>query len=144
MRMENFTPISALLGGALIGLGATVLLALNGRIAGISGIAAGVIRPARNDWAWRAMFVAGLIAGAAAYRFGGGPLQDLQFIPSTLAIVLAGFLVGFGARLGGGCTSGHGICGLARVSKRSIIAVAVFTGTAVTTVYLVRHGLVGV
>ena len=137
--MENFTPFSALLGGALIGLAATVLLVLNGRIAGISGIAAGVIRPARGDWAWRAVFVAGLIAGAAAYRFAGGPLQSLQFIPGTLAIVLAGFLVGFGARLGSGCTSGHGVCGLARLSKRSMAAVVVFTMTAMITVYLIRH-----
>ncbi len=140
--MENFTPLSALFGGALIGLAATVLLALNGRIAGISGIAAGVIRPARGDWAWRAVFVAGLIAGAAAYRFGGGPLQDLQFVPGTLAIVLAGFLVGFGAGLGSGCTSGHGVCGIARLSGRSIVATLCFMAAAAVTVYVARH-LVG-
>ncbi len=138
--MENFTPISALFGGALIGLGAITLLALNGRIAGISGIAAGLIRPARGDWAWRAVFVVGLIAGAAAYRFAGGALQNLQFVPAALMLVIAGFLVGFGARLGGGCTSGHGVCGLARLSPRSIAAVAVFTVTAMITVYLIRHG----
>ena len=138
--MENFTPLSALFGGALIGLGATTLLALNGRIAGISGIAAGLVRPVRGDWAWRAVFVVGLIAGAAAYRFAGGPLQNLQFVPATVMLVIAGFLVGFGARLGGGCTSGHGICGLAQLSPRSIAAVAVFTVTAMITVYLIRHG----
>ncbi len=138
--MENFTPYSALFGGALIGLGATVLLALNGRIAGISGITDGLIRPRRGDWAWRAAFVAGLILGVAAYRLGGGPLQNLEFVRATLALVIAGFLVGFGARLGSGCTSGHGVCGLARLSPRSIAAVTVFTISAGITVYLIRHG----
>ena len=139
MTMENFTPFSALFGGALIGLGATVLLALNGRIAGISGIANGFIRPSRGDWAWRAAFVVGLIAGAGAYRLGGGPLQNLEFVPATLGLVIAGFLVGFGARLGSGCTSGHGVCGLARLSPRSLAAVIVFTVSAAITVYLIRH-----
>jgi len=139
MTMENFTPFSALFGGALMGLGATILLALNGRIAGISGIANGLIRPARGDWAWRAAFVAGLIAGAAAYRLGGGSLQNLEFVPATLGLVIAGFLVGFGARLGSGCTSGHGVCGLARLSPRSLAAVIVFTVSAMITVYLIRH-----
>jgi uncharacterized membrane protein YedE/YeeE len=115
------------------------LLALNGRIAGISGIANGLIRPSRGDWAWRAAFVVGLIVGAAAYRFGGGPLQNLEFVPATLGLVIAGFLVGFGARLGSGCTSGHGVCGLARLSPRSFAAVIVFTVSAMITVYLVRH-----
>jgi hypothetical protein len=86
MTMENFTPVSALFGGTLIGLAATTLMLLNGRIAGISGITCGVIRPTRGDWAWRAMFVIGLITGALAYRFGGGPLQNLQFLPSTLFV----------------------------------------------------------
>ena len=137
--MENFTPIYSLLGGALVGLGAVTLLALNGRIAGISGIVNGVIRPVKGDWPWRAVFILGLIAGTAIYRFAGGPVQTLQFIPSSILLVIAGFLVGFGARLGSGCTSGHGVCGLARLSPRSIAAVATFTASAMITVYLFRH-----
>ncbi len=141
--MENFTPLSALAGGALIGLGAVVLLWLNGRIAGISGIAAGLLPPDRGEAMWRVAFLVGLVGGAAIYRFLGGPLQVLQFSMSTFMIALAGLLVGFGAGLGGGCTSGHGVCGLARLSKRSLTAVTVFTLTAGLTVYLVRHVLWG-
>jgi len=141
--IENFTPFSALAGGALIGLGAVVLLWLTGRIAGISGIAAGLLPPDRGDILWRVAFLVGLIGGAAIYRALGGPLQTLQFNVSTFMVVLAGLLVGFGAGLGGGCTSGHGVCGLARASKRSITALVVFTFTAGLTVYLIRHVLRG-
>ena len=141
--MENFTPFSALAGGVLIGLGAVVLLWLNGRIAGISGIAAGLLPPNRGDALWRLAFLVGLMGGAAIYRFLGGPLQVLQFSMSTFMIALAGLLVGFGAGLGGGCTSGHGVCGMARLSKRSFAAVTIFTLFAGLTVYMIRHYLRG-
>ena len=141
--MENFTPFSALAGGVLIGIGAVVLLWLTGRIAGISGIAAGLLPPDRGDALWRLAFLVGLIGGAAIYRYLGGPLQMLQFSTSTLMIAIAGLLVGFGAGLGGGCTSGHGVCGLARLSKRSLAAVTIFTLFAGLTVYMIRHYLRG-
>lgn len=137
----NFTPVSALVGGALIGFAAVLLLWLTGRIAGISGIAAGLLPPARGDIVWRAAFLIGLIAGAGLYRAFGGPLQFLEFRVSTFMIFLAGLTVGFGTGLGGGCTSGHGVCGLARLSKRSVTAVVVFTLFAGLTVYLIRHVL---
>jgi uncharacterized membrane protein YedE/YeeE len=141
--MESYSPISALAGGAFIGLGAVVLLWLTGRIAGISGIAAGLLPPDRGDALWRLAFLVGLIGGAAIYRYLGGPLQMLQFSTSTFMIAIAGVLVGFGAGLGGGCTSGHGVCGLARLSKRSITAVTLFTLFAGLTVYMIRHFLRG-
>lgn len=141
--MESYSPISALAGGAFIGLGAVVLLWLTGRIAGISGIAAGLLPPDRGDALWRLAFLVGLIGGAAIYRYLGGPLQMLQFSTSTFMIAMAGVLVGFGAGLGGGCTSGHGVCGLARLSKRSLTAVTLFTLFAGLTVYMIRHYLRG-
>ena len=141
--MEKFTPFSALAGGVLIGLGAVMLLWLTGRIAGISGIAAGLLPPGRGDALWRLAFLVGLIGGAVIYRFLGGPLQVLHFSMSTFMVALGGLLVGFGAGLGGGCTSGHGVCGLARLSKRSLCAVTIFTLFAGLTVYLIRHQLRG-
>jgi len=141
--MENFTPLSALAGGALMGLGAVVLLGLTGRIAGISGIAAGLLPPGRGEALWRLAFLVGLVGGGAIYRTLGGPLQAIQFSMSTFMIVVGGLLVGFGAGLGGGCTAGHGVCGVARASKRSLSAVAVFILTAGLTVFLIRHALWG-
>ena len=136
----EFTPVSALLGGALIGLAATLLLAGIGRIAGISGIVNAVIEQ-RDDRDWRLAFLAGLIGGAALwFAFGIGvaaPRVGFQ-LPWLIA---AGLLVGFGTRLGSGCTSGHGICGLARFSRRSLAAVLAFMGAGVATVYVVRHVL---
>ena len=115
--MENFTPVSALIGGALIGGAATLLLALNGRIAGVAGILGGLLPAAKGDAAWRLLFLAGLVIGALAYATlsGNAPLV----IDATLPMLIAGGLItGFGARLGGGCTSGHGVCGLGRLSPR--------------------------
>ena len=133
-----FTPITALLGGALIGLAATVLYVGNGRIAGISGI----LNPAlerRDERGWRIAFLAGLIAAAAAwFAFSGDVARSGFPLPWLIA---AGLLVGFGTRLGNGCTSGHGICGLARLSKRSLAAVLTFMGSGVATVYVLRHVL---
>ena len=128
----------SLLGGVLIGLSAAVLLLFNGRVAGISGIAFGLMRRhSAPEWAWRAAFVFGLMAagGWAMHLLGqrgGSPA-------STSVLVLAGLLVGFGTSLGSGCTSGHGVCGLARLSKRSLVAVLVFMVAAMLTVYVTRH-----
>jgi len=132
--------LSALLGGTLIGFSAVLLLLLNGRIAGISGIVNGLTQKSRRDeWLWRAAFIAGLmVAGGAAMRWLGQSTPS----PSSLPVLVgAGLLVGFGTRLGGGCTSGHGVCGLGRLSKRSLVAVLVFMAVAIGTVYVVRHVL---
>jgi uncharacterized membrane protein YedE/YeeE len=134
----GFTPISALLGGALIGLAATLLYAGIGRIAGISGILNGAIEQ-RAERGWRIAFLLGLIAAAGAWLYGNGITPRDGFPLAWL--LLAGLLVGFGTRLGNGCTSGHGICGLARLSRRSLIAVLVFMGGGIATVYVLRHVL---
>ena len=141
--MENFTPLSGAIGGALIGLAAALLLALNGRIAGISGIVGGLLPPRAGDMGWRLLFVAGLALGALVVRvFTGEPLAAPAG-SSSFMLVLGGLLVGFGSRLGSGCTSGHGICGLARFSPRSMVAVATFMGSAMITVFVLRHLLGG-
>ena len=136
--MQQWLP--ALLGGVLIGISATLLLLLNGRIAGIAGIVYGVTQRASGDeWAWRAAFIAGLIvAGGIAMRVLGTATPSPASVP---VLVLAGLAVGFGTRLGNGCTSGHGVCGLARLSKRSLVAVATFMAVAIVTVYVMRHVL---
>ena len=136
----EFTPVSALLGGALIGLAATLLLAGIGRIAGISGIVNAAVEQ-RDGRSWRLAFLAGLIGGAALwFVFGIG--VDAPRVSFQLPwLIAAGLLVGFGTRLGSGCTSGHGICGLARFSRRSLAAVLAFMGAGVATVYVVRHVL---
>jgi uncharacterized membrane protein YedE/YeeE len=136
--VHDFTPISALLGGALIGVGAVWLLAANGRIAGVSGILHGAL--ALNEWPWRAAFLLGLVLAGVAWQSAGAPVQVRQSLPVGW-VAAAGLLVGFGTRLGGGCTSGHGVCGLARLSMRSLVAVAVFMVVAVATTYVVRHVL---
>jgi len=130
--------LTAVLGGVLIGLAATLLLLLNGRIAGISGIVYGLTqRSPAAEWSWRAAFIAGLmIAGGIALRVSGTPTPSPTGLPLLL---LAGFAVGYGTHLGGGCTSGHGICGLGRFSKRSLVAVLVFMTSAIVTVFVVRH-----
>jgi uncharacterized membrane protein YedE/YeeE len=137
MIIDNFTPASALIGGALIGLAATLLLWLTGRIAGVSGIAGGLLARQAGDTAWRAMFVIGLLAGAALY--GLVAPVPIEIDASWPVLVGGGLLVGFGTQLGRGCTSGHGVCGMARLSPRSIVATLVFMASAVATVFLVRH-----
>jgi len=129
---------AGLLGGVLIGIAATLLLLLNGRIAGVSGITFNVLQ--RSTWrerAWRLAFLAGLlIAGGIAMRAMG----PVAISPAPFAVVLlAGLLVGYGTRLGGGCTSGHGVCGIGRMSKRSLVATTVFVGSAMATVFVLRH-----
>jgi uncharacterized membrane protein YedE/YeeE len=141
--MENFTPVSALAGGLLIGVSAALLLWLNGRIAGISGIAGGLISGPASDRAWRALFLIGLIGGVALYRLAGGPLEEIELTPSLPLLAAGGLLVGIGTRIGGGCTSGHGVCGLGRLSPRSIAATVTFIVAAGATVFVVRHMLGG-
>jgi len=141
--MANFTPISAAVGGALIGLAAVLLMRLNGRIAGITGIFAGVIEPQRTEWTWRAAFIVGLLAAPLSAMLIGYPVPIPQMPPSLLVIAGAGLLVGFGTRLSNGCTSGHGVCGIARLSPRSITATGIFMVTAMIVVALTRHGLGG-
>lgn len=126
-------------GGALIGLAAVLLLAANGRIAGISGILNGVMTsPSNAERLWRLVFIVGLIAGASLYRLLSGALP-IQLLSGPLMLAAAGVLVGFGTKLGSGCTSGHGVCGLARLSPRSVLATIVFMGFGIATVYIVRH-----
>lgn len=129
---------SGLAGGVLIGCAATLLLWLNGRIAGISGIVGGLIAPSRGEVSWRLVFVLGLLLGGSAYAGLTGSLNvDIQV--SWPLMLVAGFLVGVGTRLGSGCTSGHGVCGIGRLSRRSIVATAVFFIAAMATVFTVRH-----
>jgi uncharacterized protein len=139
--MENFTPVSGLIGGLLIGLAAVLLLLLNGRLSGISGIVGGLLAPKSSDAGWRAAFVAGLLLGALAYSLATGGAIPVTMQASVPVLVAAGLLVGFGTRLGSGCTSGHGVCGTARLSRRSIAATSVFFGVAILTVFLTRHVL---
>jgi uncharacterized protein len=137
--MANFTPVSAAIGGALIGLAAVLLMLFTGRIAGVSGIFDGLINPKSDDRAWRAAFVAGLIAAPLAASFLGYGTAMPQMPASYMTVVAGGLLVGFGTRLGSGCTSGHGICGIARLSPRSIAATCVFMAAAIAVVALTRH-----
>lgn len=144
MTPTAFTPWSSLAGGALIGLAAVLLMASSGRIAGISGIAARLLPPYRDaGFAGRLAFVAGLIAAPVAYMAATG-LPVVQTVASApLLMTIAGLLVGFGSVWGNGCTSGHGVCGLARLSPRSLVATLVFMATAVATVFVVRHVIGG-
>jgi uncharacterized membrane protein YedE/YeeE len=139
--MANFTPLSAAIGGALIVLASALLIVFAGRIAGISGILGATLGLGTGERAWRIAFIAGLILAPVAAMLVGYPVPMPQMPTSWVVIVAAGLLVGFGARLGGGCTSGHGICGIARLSKRSIVATLVFMGAAVIVVMLMRHVL---
>ena len=139
--MENFTPISGLIGGLLIGLATTLMLLLNGRIAGISGIVGGLLTRKGSEVGWRAMFVAGLLLGAFVYMLATGGALPVRIEASLPIVVVAGLLVGFGTRLGSGCTSGHGVSGIARFSKRSIVATSVFMGAGVVAVFLTHHTL---
>ncbi|HJU27806.1 MAG TPA: YeeE/YedE thiosulfate transporter family protein [Candidatus Binataceae bacterium] len=141
--MANFTPISALIGGVLIGLGASAMLVFNGKIAGISGILAGVLRPVKADTLWRACFISGLLVGGLVLRALLPSAFDFGALRSTGALIIAGLLVGLGTRLGNGCTSGHGVCGIARLSARSIAATATFMATGAAVVYAVNHLLGG-
>jgi uncharacterized protein len=141
--MEHFTPLASLVGGMLIGLSASVLLLFNGKIAGISGIVGGLLSPVKHDTLWRAVFVAGLLTGGLLSRLFAPQVFALGISRSAGALILAGVLVGFGTRLGNGCTSGHGVCGLSRFSPRSLIATVIFIATGAVTVYIINHVLAG-
>jgi uncharacterized membrane protein YedE/YeeE len=141
--MANFTPFSAAMGGALIGLSATLLMLLTGRIAGISGIVGGDLSFAASDKDWRIAFVAGLLLAPVIASLIGYPMPSPQMPTSWPIIVAAGLLVGFGSRLGSGCTSGHGVCGVARLSNRSLTATAIFMFAAIVVVALTRHVFAG-
>ncbi|MGO4525830.1 YeeE/YedE family protein [Microvirga sp. 2MCAF35] len=137
--MDTFTPWSALIGGLLIGTSAALFLVLNGRVAGISGILGGLIPPERGHVGWRLAFLVGMFVSAPVYVMAGGTLPPVELHASLPLLIVAGLIVGFGTRLGAGCTSGHGVCGIGRGSSRSIVATLVFMATAVTTVFLARH-----
>ncbi|WP_024576407.1 MULTISPECIES: YeeE/YedE thiosulfate transporter family protein [unclassified Afipia] len=142
--MHNLTPLSGLIGGGLIGLAAAMLMLLTGRVAGISGIFGGLLSPAISDRGWRIAFVAGLIAAPLTAALATGtPLPSPAMPASLIVIVVAGLLVGFGSRMGGGCTSGHGVCGVARLSARSLAATAIFMAAAIATVAIARHMIGG-
>lgn len=137
--MENFTPVSAFLGGSLVGLAAVILMATIGRIAGISGIFGGGMTAAKGDRLWRLFFLIGL-CGAPAIVFLFRPTApSIEFPITGAALAVGGLLVGIGSQMGNGCVSGHGICGTARLSSRSIIATATFMITGIITVYISRH-----
>ncbi len=129
----------SLLGGGLIGLAVAVLLLFNGRVAGISGIVGGLVQPGGSDWTWRAFFVVGLVAGGVAAR-AVSPAAIGAPVASLPVLALAGVLVGVGTRMAGGCTSGHGVCGMSRLSARSLVATMTFMAVAAGVVFLVRHG----
>ncbi|MEO5687648.1 MAG: YeeE/YedE family protein [Burkholderiaceae bacterium] len=134
----SFTPWASLAGGLLIGLGVALLLLFNGRIAGISGIVGGLLRPVRGDVTWRAAFVAGLVAAPLVWLVVAA-LPRLHVAADTPTLVVAGLLVGIGTRYGSGCTSGHGVCGLSRGSLRSLAATASFMAAGFVVVFVVRH-----
>lgn len=140
--MDGFTPLSATVGGVMIGASAALFLLLNGRIAGISGILGGLLAPPSRETGWRIAFLAGLVLAPLAYAGMGGGLPPVTVDASFPLLAVAGLLVGFGSRLGAGCTSGHGVCGIGRGSPRSLVATGTFMAVAILTVLVVRH-LVG-
>jgi uncharacterized protein len=144
MAGTTFTPVASLVGGLLIGLSAAMLLATAGRIAGISGIAGGLTtRLPRGEILWRVLFIAGLLVGGATMAVAFPSMFQFGIERSFAAVALAGLLVGFGSRLGGGCTSGHGVCGISRLSRRSIVATGTFMAAGFATVFVVQHVLGG-
>ncbi len=139
-----FTPYAALLGGVLIGLASVALMLFHGRIMGATGILAGVLFPAgARDWGWRVMILLGMISAPAFYFLLAGQMPPIQSVANVPWQVLGGFLVGIGVTVGSGCTSGHGVCGMARLSRRSIAATLTFMATTALTVYVMRHVLGG-
>lgn len=141
----EFTPILSLTGGVLIGLAAALLMWTRGRVFGATGILAGFMTPASSgDWAWRAALIAGMVSGPLAVLAITGEMPAVDVPVSTGALIVGGLIVGLGVTFGGGCTSGHGVCGMARFSKRSIVATVVFMAATAVTVYVVRHVIGGI
>jgi uncharacterized protein len=140
-RMDWAGNLQALLGGGLIGLAASLYLLVNGRVAGVSGVAAGFLARFDGDWFERAAFLGGLVAAPLLFRLAFGALPDVRPEGGLALFAIAGLFVGFGTRLGSGCTSGHGVCGLARFSRRSLAAVATFFAAAIVTVFVMEHTL---
>jgi len=135
-----FTPYASLGGGVLIGLASVALMAVAGRVMGATGILAGLIQPSNfSDWSWRAVVVAGMISGPLVVMLFTGEMPAVQVPVSTTMLIIGGFIVGVGVTFGGGCTSGHGVCGMARISPRSIVATITFMIATIITVYVVRH-----
>lgn len=140
INWEAFTPYSALLGGLMIGLSAVMLILLNGRVAGISGILGGLIKPQSNETLWRFTFVLGLVAAPWLYMATMGSFE-FESPRGPLALIVAGLLVGYGTRLGSGCTSGHGVCGLSRLSLRSLVATGVFMAVGFVVASVLMHAI---
>jgi len=142
MIETTFTPLQSLGGGALIGLATVLLMATMGRIMGATGILAGLLQPTdRHDWSWRAAILLGMISGPIVINMLTGEMPQVQVPISTTMLVVGGFIVGIGVTFGAGCTSGHGVCGMARLSPRSIAATLTFMLTTAITVYVIRHVL---
>jgi uncharacterized protein len=141
--MTEFTPLMSLVGGTLIGLSAVLLMAFNGRIAGMTGILTGMLPPVSNDWPWRAAFIAGAIAAPILVVSLSSQTIGFDSPVPTPWLAISGLIVGVGVYFGSGCTSGHGVCGMARLSPRSIAATAVFMATTAATVFVSRHVLGG-
>ena len=139
--MTEFTPFAATVGGILIGLSAVMLMLSIGRIAGVSGIASRLLPPVAEDYGWRLAFVAGIMAAPLFVRWAVGAPIEQTVSSNAVLMVMAGLLVGFGSVLGSGCTSGHGVCGISRLSARSVIATLIFMTTAFLTVFIGRHVL---
>jgi len=135
---NNFTPWASLAGGILLGLASAMFILVNGRILGISGILGGLLRPKSGDVGWRLSFVLGMLVAPLLYLLVAGPVA-VRIDASWATLVIAGLLVGVGTRFGSGCTSGHGVCGLSRLSPRSLMATLAFMGAGFVTVYLMRH-----
>jgi uncharacterized membrane protein YedE/YeeE len=138
MEIVNFTPVPALIGGMLIGLASILLLLLSGRVAGISGILGGLLPPTAGDTTWRLAFLLGLVLAGLGYAWLGG-VSGITIDADLPKLAVAGLLVGVGTRLGSGCTSGHGICGVGRLSPRGLVATAIFVAVGIATVFVTRH-----
>lgn len=141
--MTEFTPVMSLLGGALIGLSAVLLMAFHGRIAGMTGIITGLLPPLSTDWAWRAAFLAGAMVSPVLIIGVSGQIIAYDSPVPTPWVIIGGLIVGVGVYFGSGCTSGHGVCGIARLSPRSIVATLTFMAAAMLTVFAIRHLLGG-
>ncbi len=142
--MTEFTPVMSLFGGILIGLATVALMGIHGRIAGINGIVGGLLSlPTSGDWAWRAAFLLGMIASPLFLAYVTGQMPDISVPVEPVMLGIGGVLVGLGTSMGSGCTSGHGVCGMARLSARSIVATMTFMATAIVTVFVLRHVIGG-